>query len=67
MALKRHEVKLTINITAYVIAGSENNAQIKFESELEKLIVGKGRREMSPDIEVDDRSFDLQDSEATSL
>lgn len=64
--MKKHEVKLNLNITAFVIAGNEDNAVVKFSKELEKFIMGISH-DMSPDIELDNQSFDLQESEATEI
>ncbi|KKN65196.1 hypothetical protein LCGC14_0483720 [marine sediment metagenome] len=64
--IKRHEVKLNLNITAFVLADSEDEAVVFFSKELERSIMGVSH-DMSYGIEIDDQSFDLQQSEATEL
>ena len=66
--LNKHEVKLNMDITAFIIANTEEEAAKNLSDEIEALILS-GRHEkpkkLSDDVEID--SVDLQFYDATRL
>ena len=57
----KHEVKLNMDITAYVIANADDDAVDLLSSTVESIL----KNVLSPGIEID--SVDLQSSEATEI
>jgi hypothetical protein len=61
----KYEVTISIDITAFLEADTEDEAVATLSSEIENLIKGNGQQKMPSIIEIGE--VDLQDSEATAL